>query len=613
MKFNFYGEVFETIVWTPNIGAIGPIFSFDCETDEIKEQETPSFILGQAFAGSSKVYLIQKGHLKVFFEIHKCSTIILHNAPFDISVVTAETSFDFHPLLEAETIFDTGILYRLAQLAQTGQVPHKWALNFVAKELLGIDLDKDNHVRCGFGQYKEGTKIHYADIPPEFLEYASKDVVVTLKIFNCLTQRLQTLKAKNYLSHSIQLKASLALKELERRGVNIDQCRLNDLLVQNSNDIMLAKERLTNYGYVPGTKGINGTYDQIISKLGISLGRSSKGGYSQKIDDLKPFRSSLDFIDAFLTYQELNKNRSFIEKLNTPQIHTKFKVFVDTGRTASSSPNIQNIPRNKGLRECFIPSAGNCFLIIDYSTIELCALAQICFNRFGFSVMQDLINRDLDLHRWFAAQILNKPEDQVTKNERQQAKACNFGFPAGLGITTFIDYAKNSYGITNLSESDAKALKKRWQDAFPEMKRYLNERTCSGIYEIAETLTGRIRSRCSYTQARNTPFQGLAADGAKLALYELIRRNFRVVNFIHDEFLIEIPITENLETVAKEVDQILVEQMRKVIPNVKIKTEYAFADRWYKNAQLIRNPQGQIEIFSARSGVAALSIGRVKP
>jgi hypothetical protein len=101
------------------------------------------------------------------------------------------------------------------------------------------------------------------------------------------------------------------------------------------------------------------------------------------------------------------------------------------------------------------------------------------------------------------------------------------------------------------------------------------------------TLTGRLRGYPSYCAARNNVFQGLAADGAKLALYRLHREGYRVVNFIHDEFLIELPMGENHAELALKIKKILIKEMNRVLPDLPVTCEYALMRRWYADAEAV--------------------------
>ena len=108
------------------------------------------------------------------------------------------------------------------------------------------------------------------------------------------------------------------------------------------------------------------------------------------------------------------------------------------------------------------------------------------------------------------------------------------------------------------------------------------------------TLTGRLRGKVGFSQSRNTPFQGLAADGAKLALWGLYRSGFRSVAFVHDEVLIELPIESDHTEAASRIDRILCESMEELTGAVPVACEYALSDRWYKGAEAVYDDSGKL-------------------
>ena len=108
------------------------------------------------------------------------------------------------------------------------------------------------------------------------------------------------------------------------------------------------------------------------------------------------------------------------------------------------------------------------------------------------------------------------------------------------------------------------------------------------------TLTGRVRGRVGFTQARNTPFQGLAADGAKLALFELIRDGYRVVAFVHDEVVIELPEDVNHASEARRIEAFMNLSMQCVTGNVPVTCEYALCRRWSKKAKACFGDDGRL-------------------
>ena len=670
IKFDFAGKSYLGKFWLPEDGNIGSLVALDTETTKIVSNEIPDYVIGQAYAGGDTVYFIRLETLDSFVRVVEKNKLVLHNAPFDIAVIEKESGFDFDALIREQRLFDTGLLYRLVRLAHTGEVPPRWSLQHVAKEILGMDLPKEEELRCNFGRYRNGNSIDYDDITEAELKYAACDVIATYEIYQQLKKQVESFgTGRLNLSHKIQLMGAYALDKVLRTGVGFDLDKKNEVLARLQASAEEAKRTLAKYGFIPGKKGVQQDYQDIIQKLGLNLPLTRTGKVSSGADHLEQHRGH-EFIDALLSFKELEKQKSFLVKVEQDRLYPSYNAMVSTGRTSCSNPNVQQIPREGGLRECFIPSPGHCFIIIDYSTLELCTLAQVCLDRYGSSKMAELINRDVDLHRWFAAIVANKSESEITDSERQYAKACNFGFPGGLGTARFLEYARNTFGITDMNEEKASALKEKWLSAFPEMRHYLqdslldrhdfsslewcedpkmaasifkriisgNRTTTTGkpykpetirwafeevlpdvapwvggvtegsrqlLNEVAKetvsTRTGRIRGKIDYCQARNTPFQGLAADGAKIALYRLVRAGFRVVLFVHDEFVIEVPVNSDLDYKGEGIERIVVEAMESVVPDINIRADWFVADRWYKKGKKIFDGDGKTTVFSATS------------
>jgi DNA polymerase I-like protein with 3'-5' exonuclease and polymerase domains len=334
-------------------------------------------------------------------------------------------------------------------------------------------------------------------------------------------------------------------------------------------------ERLSMWGWVRGQKGIKDRYAKIMDDLNLShkLPRTEDGSISSKRDDLEEFRK-VPFIRDYLKYIELEKATTFVRDVSSSRIHPRYNAILNTGRTSCSSPNFQQLPRLGGIREMFKADEGKTFIITDYSTLELATLAQVLLDKYGHSTMADKINDGADLHRYYASILYGKPAQDITKDQRQSAKAANFGFPGGLGTATFITFAKG-YDL-ELSQSDAADMKSAWFSAFPEMKNYLKEEA-GHVY----TLTGRKRGDTTYCAEKNTPFQGLAADGAKIALYNLDKLGFKIVGFVHDEIICEVP-KEKADEMLKIQEKVMIDSMKIVVPDVDIAVESQLSDRYCK-------------------------------
>ena len=320
--------------------------------------------------------------------------------------------------------------------------------------------------------------------------------------------------------------------------------------------------------------------------------------------------------------------------VDTP-ITSSPRVLVRSGRTSWAKPNFQNPPQKGGFRDCFVPRKGKVFASIDYSALEMCTLAQVCLSLFGFSRMAESINAGRDLHCGFAGQVLRSrgfdlTDDDVErilgkglyegqlphkdhpyyaecKKARQEAKAGNFGFPGGLGVAAFVKFAKGS-GVT-LSFNQADALRKAWFERWEEMRPYFDmisdatDNSIDGRFTVRQLGSNRLRGGCSYTSGANTWFQGLAADGAKAAMWELYKACYidhtsplygvRMWAFIHDEFLFEGP-EETAHIWAPVASDLMVKAMKKYCPDVAIGAEPALMYRWLKDAEPVYDNTGKL-------------------
>ena len=291
-----------------------------------------------------------------------------------------------------------------------------------------------------------------------------------------------------------------------------------------------------------------------------------------------------------------------------------FNELVASGRTSSVNPNLQNPPRKGGIRECFVPRRGYYYAFCDYSFIELCTLAQSCLEMFGWSEMADAINAGLDPHLDMAASMLGIPyeeaialkkqKDTVITEYRQMSKALNFGYPGGLGAAKFVEYARAGYGVS-LTEAEARRKKEEWYKKWPEMRLYHQHFGSMALgdrqFTVVQPGSNRVRGGCFFPAACNTVFQGRAADGAKRAGWYIATECYlkdpyrdgsgptplygaRPVLFVHDEFILEVPIATAHEATLRLSD-VMIAGMREVVPDVKVGTEYAIATRWYKGAE----------------------------
>lgn len=264
------------------------------------------------------------------------------------------------------------------------------------------------------------------------------------------------------------------------------------------------------------------------------------------------------------------------------------------------------------IRQAFVPRPGHIFCQVDYPALELHALSQVCFDLLKFSSLGKAINAGLDPHLSVAKDILRvsyeeakarKKEDDVD-DARQTGKVANFGIPGGLGAPKLVLFAKKGYNVTFDPDPEkalefAKNLKKTWLQTWPEMRDYFYiigrlTDNAEGRAVFQHLRSNRWRGGASYTSTCNSYFQGLGADAATAAGYEISRACYveedsplfgcRLVNFIHDEFILEAPIARAHEA-AVEMGRIAAKVANEWMPQCPFAPlEALLMSRWSKAA-----------------------------
>lgn len=580
---------------------LGKEVSLDTETTIAPFTSTPDLVTCQVYGGGSDVYYVPLNKIYLFLNKHYDSIIIAQNMPFDVDVLHKYLGNNMmYDKYDRNLVRDTGIMYKLLHLATAGFVPFKSNLSFLSDKFLGQALVKDER-RENFAQFL-GAPI--ASIPDEYLEYGAIDAIATLLIYKKLQEYMEGHDTyKTLLSLNIQMKGDLALLHLYKNGIRFNLPMKDKWLEQKDAEMKDLEIRLGDWGLIRGMSGYKSAYKHIVEtilKLDIPYrykglvcnlsgekwvygedGIIDMSGKTVKVkenmychgepsissqrEDLMPYYNSHMFVKFYLDYMELEKATSFVRGINVERVNPRYNLLVNTGRTSCSAPNFQQLPKMGGVREMFVASPNKTLVMTDYSAIELATLAQVTYSMFGESVMRDKLNEGQDLHKYYASVMHSCSVDKVTKQWRQEAKAANFGFPGGLGVKTFIQFSKG-YDLI-LSEDQARRMKDVWFTAFPEVHRYM-ENDKGHIY----TLTGRKRNNTSYCAEKNTPFQGLAADGAKLALYNLDKRGFKIVGFVHDEIVTEVDV-DRAEEMKSVQEEIMISSMKEVVPDVKIMVE----------------------------------------
>ena len=335
----------------------------------------------------------------------------------------------------------------------------------------------------------------------------------------------------------------------------------------------------------------------LFEKLKLPVVKKTKSGYSTDVDVLEKLRNEHPVIERILEYRQLMKlNSTYVEGMKpyinskTKRIHSFFhQTITATGRISSTEPNLQNIPTRfelgKQLRKVFKPADGCLYIDADYSQVELRVLAHISND----AHMVQAFNNGEDIHRQAASKVFNTPIDEVTKEQRSNAKAVNFGIVYGI----------SDFGLgeqLHISRKKAKQYIEQYLEQYSGIKQFMDnvvEQAKENGY--VETLFKRRRyipelkssnymvRQFGSRAAMNTPIQGTAADIMKIAminvLKELKSRNMKskIVLQVHDEMMIEATLDE-VEDV-KEILQQCMEGACKL--NVPLIAEVSEASNWY--------------------------------
>lgn len=297
------------------------------------------------------------------------------------------------------------------------------------------------------------------------------------------------------------------------------------------------------------------------------------------------FASKSDVVRQVLEYRTLKKLLStYVDALpqlvepHTGRIHTSYNQAVTaTGRLSSTNPNLQNIPIRdaigRPIRAAFIPSDGMLLMSADYSQVELRVMAHLS----GDKALCEAFLADEDIHSATAAKIFKKPIEEVTSEERRQAKTANFGIIYGISV----------FGLSqrlSIPRAEAKTLIDGYFASYPDVKRYMDESIAAARERgYCTTIFGRrryladIASRNATVRglaernAINAPIQGSAADIMKLAMVRIARAlheeglQSAMIMQVHDEVVLEVVPAER-ERVERLVREAMEQAVEMRIP-----------------------------------------------
>jgi DNA polymerase-1 len=483
-------------------------------------------------------------YLKPFFENSKIEKIG-HNLKYDIKVLQQ------YGLEVQEPIFDTMIAHYLIN----PDMRHN--MDVLAETYLGYKPQPISELIGKKGIY-QGSMRH---VPLEKQkEYAVEDADITLQLKNHFTKELATQEVVD-LFHKIELPLVRVLASMESAGIRIDVDYLNELAKQFKEETLVLEERIYEQAgerfNLASPKQLGPIlFDKL--KLVDKPKKTKTGQYSTAEDVLSYLAKDHTIISDILEWRSIIKlSNTYIEALpqqvnpNSNRVHTIYNQAVAaTGRLSSNYPNLQNIPirtkRGRSVRKAFVPyDDDHVLLAADYSQIELRVIASLS----GDTEMQEAFTKGEDIHASTAAKVFNVSLDEVTREQRGQAKTVNFG----------IIYGVSAFGLsnqTNLSRSESKALIDAYYETYPQLKAYMHQQVDFARENgYVETVLGRRRylkdinsqnavvRGASERNAVNAPIQGSAADIIKIAMLrihkKLDRFSSKMLLQVHDELVFD--------------------------------------------------------------------------
>lgn len=495
------------------------------------------------------------------------------------------------PLLQQAFTAGINPTFKYFDLAQAHFIinpEYRHDLSTISEEFLGHKIEE-----------KKGQTDLFGGLDNEEISARGDKARAILELYPLLRSKMKEMDVERpYDELDIPLIKVLAAMELE--GVHLDVPFYKTLEIEFSKQIEeIEAEVIKVSGDKVNLRSPKQVGELLFEKLQLPVVRKTKTGYSTDAETLTELASlNLSPIPEFLLrYREVEKLLStYVKTLpaiinsQTGKIHTHFQPSnAATGRLSSDNPNLQNIPvrteNGRKLRKGFIPSKGRTLLSADYSQVELRLLAHFSQDK----SMLEAFHNDLDIHRQTAAEVFEVPLDQVTKDQRNGAKAINFG----------LMYGQTSFGLSQalrISQGDAKKYITSYFKKFSSVKSYLDTLKESAEEKgYAETMFGRKRNlpdiKSTNRQVKamaervaiNSPIQGTAADIIKLAMINIqdiiYQRKLasKMILQVHDELIFDV-VPEELELMKV----LVVEQMEGAVKlSVPLRVDVGIGNNWY--------------------------------
>lgn len=455
----------------------------------------------------------------------------------------------------------------MAKLLNAGLKDRSDELSDLTREYLGEDLPTERAFSW------------QGNLTAEHLDYATRETRTLASLCKVLAAKVK--EAQLEATARLEFDCVTAVVVMELNGMLLDLSRL---------DLISRKLKANKDKAETALKESLGTDINLDSPEQI---RGALEGLEIEVEDTKevtlsPLAGIHPVVEVVIAYRKASKAfQAFANNLPrhvnpvTGRIHADYlQIGTVTGRFSCRNPNLQQIPRDKEFRSCFVAPPGHKLVRGDYSQIELRVAAEIA----GERRMIEAFNQSQDLHRLTASLVVGKPLEVVTVNERNAAKALNFGVLYGMGPDGLRNYARQSYGV-NMTVKEAQGHLEKFFNAYPALRKWRNTVLQDSSRET-RTLGGRRRlwrSKPPATELLNTPVQGTAADINKKALAllpeALIGTGAKIVSTVHDEIILEMP-QESARQAALILKETMEKAGRQYLRQVPVVVDVSIADSW---------------------------------
>jgi len=575
-----------------------PAFAFDTETDSITP--TVANLVGLSFSWKEKTgyYIPVRG-------------------PVGSSHLDVKTVLDkLRPVLEDEKIGKVGhnlkhdlIVMNRAGIALKGVRADTMVVAFLldaSRLQYGIDrlaLDLLNFKKTPtsdlIGSGKKQISMDRVDLPT-ITRYAAEDADVCWRLYEKLRPKLAEIPELQKLHDEVELPLIDVLVGMEEAGIAVDPAILKEQSERLGKRIDALREEIHQCAQGPFNIDSPKQLGEVLfERLGLRSLKKTKTGFSTDVEVLERLAAEHNVPKLVLEYRSLTKLKgTYLDSLADHQnefdgrIHTSFnQIGAATGRLSSSDPNLQNIPirtdEGRAIRSAFVPGdrKNDVLLTADYSQIELRMLAHLSQEK----AMMQAFEEKQDVHRTVAAEVFGVKPEEVTRQQRNQAKTVNFGIVYGVtaqGLARRID---------GLDMKGAAELIAAYNKRFPRIQGFMAEQVQKARADgYVSTITGRRRPifdinsavfnqrNAAERAASNSVVQGSAADLIKIAMVNIARkikaehRPLKMLLQVHDELVFETP-EKGVEEQAEFVRSEMVAAMTLTVP---LEAEVGWGKNW---------------------------------